>query len=179
MTLNVFMAQWKKPVKKDWTNQVKKDLADFRMDVNLFEIKKKSIESFKKYVKVKALEYEFSRLMEIKLKHSKMDNMNYTKLELQKYLKLENIDANGAKTIFRYRTRMAQFGENYRQGKTPVNCPLCGLHLDNQMMGFSNCPVIKANIIIRGQYEDVFKQTIPSELVKTLENIDKFREENC
>ena len=60
-----------------------------------------------------------------------------------------------------------------------VNCPLCGMHLDSQVMGFSNCPVIKANIIIRGQYEDIYKQTIPCELVKTLENIDKFREENC
>ena len=89
MTRNVFIAQWNKPVKQDWTNQVKKDLAEFKIDLNLFEIEKKSIESFKKFVKVKALEYGFCRLMKIRMRHSKMDNMNYTKFELQKYLKLE------------------------------------------------------------------------------------------
>ena len=58
-----------------------------------------------------------------------------------------------------------------------VNCPLCGLHLDNQAMAFNNCPVLKANITINGKYEDLFKKNISIELVKTLVNISKFREE--
>ena len=58
-------------------------------------------------MKVKASEYEFRKLMELKQKHSKMDGLNYSRLEIQKYLKLENIDAIGAKTAFKYRTRMA------------------------------------------------------------------------
>jgi hypothetical protein len=116
--------------------------------------------------------------MQAKMGHSKMDNLSYSKLELQKYLKLENLDASGARTLFRYRTRMANFGENFREGNSPVNCPLCGLHLDNQAMAFNNCPVLKANITIKGKYEDLFKKNMSFELVKTLVNIDKFREEN-
>ena len=58
-----------------------------------------------------------------------------------------------------------------------VNCPLCGLHLDNQAMAFNNCPVLKANITIKGKYEDLFKKNVSIELVKTLVNISKFREE--
>ena len=117
--------------------------------------------------------------MEAKTGHSKMDNLSYIKLELQKYLRLENLYDSGARTLFRYRTRMANFGENFCEGNCAVNCPLCGLHLDNQEMAFNNCPVIKANVNIRGQYEDLFKKNVSSELVKTLENISKFREESC
>ena len=97
---------------------------------------------------------------------------------MQKYLKLENCDAKEAKTMFKYRTRMALYGENFRQNNTPVSCPLCDQHLDNQDMGFSNSQVTKLNVQIQGQYSDLFKQNIPKILVKTLQQIDEFRNEN-
>ena len=177
MTYKVFITQWNNPVKQDWVLQVKQDLKAFNIEPNLSNLRERSINSFKKLVKVKAFEYEFSRLMKAKNGHSKMDNLSYSKLEMQKYLKLENLYASGARTLFRYRTRMANFGENFREGSTAVNCPLCGLHLDNQEMAFYNCPVIKANVKIRGQYEDIFKKNVSTELVNTLDNISKFREE--
>ena len=129
-------------------------------------------------LKLKASEYEFRKLMELKQKHSKMDSLNYSRLEMQKYLKLENCDAKGARTLFKYRTRMALYGENVRQNDTPVSCPLCDQHLDNQAMAFNNCQVTKLNVQIQGQYTDIFKQTIPKMLVKTLQQIDEFRKEN-
>jgi hypothetical protein len=88
-------------------------------------------------------------------------------------LKLENLDASGARSLFRYRTRMANFGEHFREGNCHVNCPLFGLHHDNQAMAFNNCPVLKANISITGNYQDLFKKNVSFELVKTLVNIDK------
>ena len=177
MTYKVFITQWNNPVKQDWVLQVKQDLKAFNIEPNLSNLRERSINSFKKLVKVKAFEYEFSRLMKAKNGHSKMDNLSYSKLEMQKYLRLENLYASGARTLFRYRTRMANFGENFREGSAAVNCPLCGLHLDNQEMAFYNCPVIKANVKIRGQYEDIFKKNVSTELVNTLDNISKFREE--
>ena len=45
-------------------------------------------------------------------------------------------------------------------------------------MAFYNCPVIKDNVKIEGRYEDIFENTVPSDLVKTLVNIEKFRKEN-
>ena len=107
-----------------------------------------------------------------------MSSLNYSKLECQEYLKLENMSAANAKMIFKYRTRMASYGENFRGKSGPVSCPLCGLHLDTQFMGFSNCTVIKSNLNINGNYEDIFKSKIPNEVVFSIEKLDKFREEH-
>ena len=73
---------------------------------------------------------------------------------------------------------MASYGENFRENNVTVSCPLCGLHLDNQIMAYTNCPVLKANVQIEGKYEDLFKPNIPTKIVKSLVNIDNFREEN-
>ena len=91
-----------------------------------------------------------------KQSHSKMKDLNYSKLEMQKYFKLENMNTEGARTLFKYRTRMAQYGENYRGNTGPVNCPLCGVHLDSQFMAVNNCQVVKNNIIVEGKYSDIF-----------------------
>ena len=178
MTYKVLLAQWNHPVKQDWTEQVREDLSEFRIEPNLDSLKNKSSNAFKKFVKIKASEYEFRKLMELKQKHSKMDSLSYSRLEMQNYLKLENCDARGARTVFKYRTRMALYGENFRQNDTPVSCPLCDQHLDNQAMGFNNCQVTKINVQIQGLYTDLFKQNVPKILVKTLQQIDDFRKEN-
>ena len=102
MVYNVFQAQWNRPVKNDWTLYVKQDLKDFQMECSLDNVKAKSAESFKNLVKRKANEYEFRRLMSLKQSHTKLDNLCYTKLEMQEYLKLEKIDKVGAQTLFRY-----------------------------------------------------------------------------
>ena len=73
---------------------------------------------------------------------------------------------------------MASYGENFRGKSGPVSCPLCGLHLDTQSMGFSNCTVIKNNLNINGNYEDIFLSKIPSEVVFSIVKLDKFREEH-
>ena len=121
MIVKKFLAQWYQPVKLDWTEQVKQDLSDFKINLSFEEMKAKSKMSFKKYVKTKALEYEFSRLMGVKQSHSKMDNLSYSKLEIQEYFKLENMSTNGAKTLFQYRTRMAKYGANFSRPRRSYN----------------------------------------------------------
>ena len=107
-----------------------------------------------------------------------MYNLFYTKLEVQIYLKLENINAEEARILFRYRTRMAKYGENVHGQNGPVNCPLCGLHLDSQAMAYNNCKEVKQNLSLDGNYSDIFKSDISNNLVKSLVNIDKLREEH-
>ena len=99
-------------------------------------------------------------------------------LELQEYLKLSTKTREAAQTLFRYRVIMANYGEYFRGGNGPVNCPLCGSHLDGQKMGFENCPVIKSNIQIAGNYKDIFSSQVKSDLAITLQKIDKYREEH-
>ena len=71
---------------------------------------------------------------------------------------------------------MADYGENFRGPNGPRMCPICGLHLDNQVLSFYNCQEIRTKILVKGEYSDIFKPTIPIDLVNTLVNIDKLRE---
>ena len=52
---------------------------------------------------------------------------------------------------------MAIFHENFRGEKGHLLCSLCYTHLDSQAMAF-NCPKLKAEIDIRGKYEDIFSE---------------------
>ena len=178
MLHKVFVAQLQQPVRLDWTTQVQKDLKDFKIDLTLEEIKSKSTDVFKTLVRKKSTEYEFSKLMMAKQPHTKMNQLNYPKLEMPQYLKDGNILAVGGRTLFRYRTHMANYRQNFGNNNGPVNCQLCGLHLDNQYMAFYNCHIIKDNVDIKGKYEDIFKQSVPSDLVNTLVKIEQFRKEN-
>ena len=82
MLYKVFHLQWNNPCKDDWTEQVKQDLKDFKLEANLENIKAKSSSAFKRSIKIKAMEYELASLMKVKKRHSKMDNLNYSKLDM-------------------------------------------------------------------------------------------------
>ena len=176
MLFKVYKAQLSDPVKHDWTVQVQQDLKDLKIELSFEEMQHKSIEAFKNYIKKKAIEYEYLRLMRLKQQHTKMDNLRYTKLEMQPYLKVKNISSIGGQTVFRYRTHMANYRQNYGNNG-PNNCPLCGLHLDNQYMAFNNCQVVKDNVKLEGKYEDLFKPTVPNDLVRTFSRIEEFRKD--
>ena len=82
-----FTAQWKYPTSQDWTEHVRGDLEYFEIPVDLESIRSKSEYSFKNLVKKKAKEYAFHKFMMKKLKHSKLDDLFYSKLDMQNYLK--------------------------------------------------------------------------------------------
>ena len=94
------LSQLNNPVKQDWTEQVKTDLFDFKIGLSFNEMKHKSKKSFKKYVKTKALEFEFESLMLRKQSHSKMKDLNYSKLEMQKILKARKYEYRGGQNTF-------------------------------------------------------------------------------
>ena len=96
---------------------------------------------------------------------------------MQEYLKLNTFNSYMAKTLFKYRTRMANFGENFRAANSATVCPLCKTHLDSQLMAYENCPVIKRKLTICGNYLDIFKRCVSKETVKTLTDIDLIRED--
>ena len=66
MLSNFFMAQWKYPSTHDWTKQVKIDLSDFDIPIDLDYIKSKSVFSFKTLVKRKAKEFAFFSYLQMK-----------------------------------------------------------------------------------------------------------------
>ena len=142
------------------------------MEKNFTAIRLKTKESFKNLVKKHAREYAFNCLMERKSSHSKLKNINYDELSLQKYLKRQDITVNQAKVFLKYRTRMANYASNY--GEKDVKCKLCRNHQDSQEEIYI-CEYNKQNNIT-GTYSDLFKENVSVETIRTLEQINKLRE---
>ena len=171
-----FKAQWKYPAMNDWTEQVKLDLEDFGIKIDLIFIQSKSKNVFIQLVKIKAKEFAFCNFMEKKERHSKLKDLFYTELKTQSYFTLMSLSAEQAQAVFSYRARMASYSENYRSNNGHSLCPLCLTHLDSQVFSFS-CPVIKGNVSMKGKYSDIFNDKIDIELANTLVQIDKNRHE--
>ena len=107
---------------------------------------------------------------------SKTKNIDYSNLHMQEYLQLKTITRMEALILFKFRTRMAPFKENFKSGQFISLCPLCLSHVDSQENSFI-CETFKKIFTIKGNYKDLFTNHIPDELVKSLYNIYTYRKE--
>ena len=71
---------------------------------------------------------------------------------------------------------MANFSENFCGLAGPQLCPLCKKHFDGQNLCWQ-CPLVKENVKLEGEYNNIFQNKPNSKLVKTLVNINIFRDE--
>ena len=154
--------------------QVRQDLQDFNLPVDIVSLEKKSEFSWKTLVKKKAKEYELNRLIKMKetKNESKLKDLEYDQLKTQEYL--TNLNVHLAKTVFRFRSRMEKFSGNYKGQGPPDPCPLCGLHSDVQHKSFQ-CSAVTRKIEISEKYENLFKPNISTNLAKICQEIVKLR----
>ena len=174
MLYSFFITQWHTPSRGDWTLQVQKDLSDFNIPCSFDYIQSKSKEAFKRIVKVKAKEIALNLLKNKQHQHSKLKNLNYKELKIQKYLMSEEVKTSQKKTNFKFRTHMENFGENYRGGNGPAICPLCKSHLDNQELSY-HCEELKEKIEIKGTLKEIYQDNIKPETIETILKISEFR----
>ena len=174
MVYSFFTTQWYSPSKGDWTEQIKEDLDDFKIPCSFDFISSKSDEAFKALVKKCAKIYTIERLQKQKIKHSKMDNLSYSDLKIQNYFLSDEISTSEKKMLFRIRTRMEQFGENFRGGKDYVMCPLCKLHIDTQDLCLQ-CPEVAKKIKSSSDFKEMYGETIKKEIVKTVSQVIRLR----
>ena len=71
---------------------------------------------------------------------------------------------------------MSNFSENYPGKDGTKVCPLCQNHLDLQKFSFQ-CSRVLESVEIRGNYSNIFSENIKLEIVRTIEQISKFRTE--
>ena len=71
MLSRFFHCQWLESNQHDWTNQVRIDLEELDLTVDLEEIEKKSIFSWKNLIKKKAKEFELRKLLNMNESKSK------------------------------------------------------------------------------------------------------------
>ena len=88
MLSRFFYCQWLDSNQHDWTRQVKQDLIDLNIPIELEIIEKKSTVSWKNLVKRKMKDFELKKLIHIKesKNETKMKNLNYEKLKQEYYL---------------------------------------------------------------------------------------------
>ena len=123
---NFFKVQSKYPVKNDWVHTVKEALRELKINLNFDEIQEQSKFSFSNLVKKQTIKAAFNYLIQLKNEHSKLANLNYTKLQMQSYLKFKSINKSNSTHIFKFRTRMAQVKNNFpSQFTNKLECPEC------------------------------------------------------
>ena len=149
-----FKAQVESPQKGDWIVTVKEDIKNIGMDVDIDKLRKVKKYKFKKNVKkyVYKAAFEYLLLKALPTNHSKMANLKYEKFELQSYLKNENLKRNDPQQYFKFRTRMEDFADNFKNGANSIACPLCSMEDDNlesyidSQQHFFSCRVIGAAV---------------------------------
>ena len=176
MLFKVFKAQWDRPVKNDWTEQVKDDRKSLGFETDLDWVKQIKKDKFKEIIKDKIHEKAFKDLMDRKIKHSKLKNLEYKNLEMQQYLSHGDISVNQARIIFKYRTRMSNYWNNFRGSLEDQNCPVCKKEntSDTQEHGLE-CEVLMKSLHVNVKVSEIFQAVTP-EIGKMLEKIEQFRE---
>ena len=180
LIFKVFSVQKENPIKNDWCSQVMKDLKEFGLDyLDFGDIQKMKKEHFKKLVKEKIKDVTLKYLLEGNHEKIKLKNLKYYQLELQPYLKCQEISTRRKKILFKFRSKMINVGHNFGNR---VCCPLCKTEDDTQehMM---KCLVIKLKsqevFHMTEKFEDVFGSDfkILIRLSKIFESAHRIREE--
>ena len=146
-----FQAMLENPTKDDWTESVLQDLADFDIKADLQALGSMAKSTFKNLVKTKGKEFTLDRLNQKKFEHSKMENLVYTELKTQDYLLSTDITTEQKRQIFLFRTRMADFSENYKNENAAKPCRMCHLYRDSQVHAV-NCLETMKHVSEKGIY---------------------------
>ena len=163
MLSRVFHAQDQQPVKNDWSVQVKKDLEQIGLgEMSFQEIKSKSKETFKKMVKDRCSQLAFSELMKEANTKSKMQNLKYDKLEMQKYLKSECLTTPQKKLLFKIRTRAVDTPDSYGRNE---KCKMCNVERD-EISHVIECVVVKIACLDEWQSDVKISDAYGDDVVK-------------
>ena len=107
----------------------------------------------KKQMQIKIKEYSLDRFNE-----SKFD-LVYTDLEIHKYWVSEELSTYQKRTIFHFRTLMAEFSENYKQKEVVKSSQICKMHSDCQDHSVV-CHETMKHVKIKRNYTEMFTNNI-------------------
>ena len=129
-----FDIQNKYPVKNDWVLTIKEDLEFLGLPLNFEKIKTIKKKNFKESVKEKIRKLAFQYLIKLKNEHSKMSCVSYNSFKLQSYFSTSIVSAKQAKSIYKFRTHMANVKDNFHSmyNESNLSCPDCQQNLDTQ-----------------------------------------------
>ena len=143
---------------------VKQDIQDFSLNLTFDEISRMKYDQFKTKVKSACKIYTLKRLLAIKARHSKGDNLEYARLETNKYLLSKVITAPQALLLFKIRSRMLNvkmnFKETYQNDIILLQCDLCSSGKLDDQTHVPMCPALQSNQNIQFDYSKLFSTNV-------------------
>ena len=162
----VYDAQKADPIEGDFFQLVEMDASEISLNMSEDEIIMMKEDKYKVIVKKKVRQAAFNYLKQLKVKHSKMDNLVYEKLEMSKYLNSPMFDFHNIQMLFAIRTRTVRTIKTDFSGMYPdVDCPM-GCGQTDTLPNILTCPVLQVHMMTDSltndavKYEDVFSTDI-------------------
>ena len=164
LTKKVYMEQKRNPTPGDYSELVKKDFELIEEIMDESSIIGCGADKLKTKIKKKIKMAAFKFLRNKQQTHSKVKDVQFSKLETQKYMLSPVFSNEEVNTLYSLRSRSieckANFRNKYEEGD--VLCPLCKIHIDDQR-NMLQCPEIlkklKTNEVAKDaiKYEDIFE----------------------
>ena len=159
-------SQQKNRTKKDWITQIEDDKKFLDFD-NWSDEGMKSFnkESFMKIIKNKNKEKSFEALLKVKEIHSKVQNIKYEEMKMQRYLQPNKIIKNkeDAQFIFKLRCQMTNLKANMKGKYETYVCRACKSEDENQKHVYQ-CKEIDVSLNEQEEYETLLEGTLKQKL---------------
>ena len=166
---------------KDWVTTVFEDLKYLNLEsTSLEEIKNIKQVSFEHLIKERIHEKTLERLENLKNSHSKVKDIEYEIIKMQKYLQPNNIRISREETqlIFKLRCRVTNVKTNMRNMYSEVICDACGIQEESQKHIIQECLKLNENNDSI-KYEKIYNGSVSEKVeiaIKFEENFKKLQE---
>ena len=128
---------------RHWICQLEQDKKDLNLNLKDEEIKSFSKDQFKRLVRSKVEIYAAKKLEELRISHSKTQNLKFDGFHPAEYLLSKNLSTEEVQTLFKLRNRMVQVKGNFANGnKDNMWCKTCKLFTETQEH-LVECPAIR------------------------------------
>ena len=185
-TINkIFEKQKLNPNKNDWIEFKKNDFLFIEKDINEDEIKSYSKSEYKVIIKELITKAAFKYYLKKKETHSKLDEISYSELKLQSYLKDKGFSKEERELMVSLRSRCHRSKVNFRKlHKNDLLCRYGCQSPESQIHIFTQCKTLRAQITIPAIpeythiFKDVFKQKQAIEYFILIDRVAKQMKEN-
>ena len=152
----IYIKQKNNIIKGDWFPLLVKDFEFIKTEMNENDVSEMSKDMYKKVVKDLINKAVFEFLMNQKQTHSKLDEVEYTRLETQPYLKSNTLKTTEKELLFNMRSKCHKSKINFKKlYKNNLQCSLGCLQPEDQRHIFTTCLKIP-NHYSNTIYEDIF-----------------------
>ena len=167
----IYLAQKTDSLPGDYCRLVAADLTKMEINLSESQISCMTSKAYKTHIKSKVTQYAFKYLTNEQQTHSKIKHIQYSKLEIQSYLKSSLFSNDDISTLFGLRSRTIRGIRNdFRELYKPnLSCPLCGQHLDS-LPELLSCATLQAGLqnqsesvkmsVSQTRHEDIFSSDI-------------------